>query len=87
MNQLVEMPNGPQDGDEVTVILILPDGQRLESKGIFESAEWETEVEDVSVRGDMVRKYIPVDRSLTLRLRRVGTLRVAALVDAGGVER
>jgi len=60
----------------VEVTIRLPDGTTYCSKGVFESATWDTDyAEEPRVSWDYsYPEYRPVERRLTLRLRRVETL-------------
>jgi len=67
------VPFVPPDakGKEVTVTISLPDGSEIVTTGTFESAEWDTNVEDITVMGNAKREFYVSDRRFTLRLRRL----------------
>lgn len=83
MSDLTRPGGLPKEGDEVTVILITPDGEFV-STGTFESATWNTDwIEEPGVSWDSQKEYRKGETTLTLNLRRVGVQRVSPEVAQG----
>lgn len=75
----------PQEGDEVTVIIIMPDGTELVSTGTFERAEWNTDLQEAPRTSwdPWPAEYIKGETTLDLRLRRVNERKVSPEVAQG----
>lgn len=75
----------PQEGDPITVIIILPDGSRLETTGVFGSAEWSNDyVEEPGLSWEHhCREFRKVETRFSLHLRHAEERRVSPEVTQG----
>lgn len=83
MSDLIRKPQGPEEGEEITVIIVRPDGEEYVSTGTFHSAEWNTDPIPIDDPSEPYTKWVPGETTLTLRLRKVGVRRVSSEVAQG----